>query len=59
MRTHLSFNGYCVRAMWRGEAPYGAVRCGTGRLVNPNGNYVDAPYVTVFYSPTDGYGYGE
>jgi hypothetical protein len=57
MGTHLSFDGYCVRWKWRGAAPADATLVSRGRLVRPTGHYVDAPHVSIYHSPTAGYGY--
>jgi len=58
MKTHLSFNGYCVKAQWKSKEYKGRF-ISYGRLVNPNGNYVDAPYVAVYFIDGEGYGYIE
>lgn len=57
MRTHLSFNGYCVRIKWAGRSGQGALFLGYGRLVNPNGSYEGAQTVAVYFLPGQGYGY--
>lgn len=57
MKTHLSFGGYLVRWRWRNDAPSDAVFECVGKLVSPTGHYADAPVVSVYHSPSKGWGY--
>ena len=73
MKTHLSFDGICVR--WKFKAlsehgagyatspvstlPEGSEFIAYGRLVSPNGAYVNAPYVSIYWCRGIGYGYLE
>lgn len=52
-RTHISDSGclYKVKIFYTdiNDIPNEAIYRGYGRLVNPNGNYVDAPRVQYFW----------
>jgi len=47
-KTHVSIGGCLYRVVHGGEMPSHAVYIGVGRLVNPNGFYVDAPCVSLY-----------
>lgn len=51
MKTHVSYNGYLqkIQAVYGFyDAPKGMEFIAYGRLVNPKGNYVDAPTVSLY-----------
>lgn len=56
-RTHLSFDGYCVRhkGLYTGGGQFKSY----GQLVNPKGHYDGCPYVKIYFVPGIGYQYKE
>jgi hypothetical protein len=51
MKTHVSYNGYLqkIQQVYNFyDAPKGMEFVARGRLVNPKGSYVDAPYVNLY-----------
>lgn len=52
MNSHVSYNGFLqkVRQVYQGisSLPSGARFISYGRLVNPKGNYADAPVVSLY-----------
>lgn len=51
MKTHVSYNGYLqkIKHVYNSyDAPKGMTFIAYGRLVNPKGSYVDAPYVRLY-----------
>lgn len=58
MRTHVSYNGYLQRVeqvlgLYQSRG-MGLVFVSYGRLVNPNGSYLDAPWVGLYQLPNNG-----
>lgn len=59
MKTHLSFDGWCLRSRWCGRTQRDDVFVSHGRLVNPNGHFDGCRYVSIYHRPGVGYGYEE
>lgn len=55
MTTHVSYDGYLQRVVQTVNStnalPAGSEFIARGRLVNPKGSYVKAPYVALYKTP--------